>query len=344
MTQLSVHGDSPKMVSKSSSLKALLMRGWRERWPATTWGIRIKTVLPRGVSGDAYNLAELLLSTSLVSPVPNSLILSYLEHALGSQLVSHLSVLQAILNSPMDPERKHRCHGAILNLLEELLKVVYQEDMDRLTELVISIFHVDLEEVTLALLVHVVPSYLMSMEKNLRLTDPHGTLLAKVTVTCIFAILMGNDKKSAVKRSMTPQGVKNFYSQGDEYYPSSKQRKMETADEGSEHEESVLGIAVNEFFKVIQSSVMDSCTVSPQMHFAVRFLEQAALRGRTRAARLIFSRLSNNMIMHLIKVVPDLFTYSLITKLFDLSSSLGRKNAARTLCFLKNVKARNEIC
>ncbi|XP_040568441.1 mediator of RNA polymerase II transcription subunit 24 [Lepeophtheirus salmonis] len=231
-------------------------------------------------------------------------------------------------------------------LIDELLKVVYQEDMDRLTELVISIFHVDLEQCTLSLLLHVVPGYLTSLEKSLRLTDPHGTLLAKVTVTSIFAILMGSDKKSKRKDgSSTPQsssGSKNFYSQGDEFYSSApKQRKIDGDD--SDTEDNILGQAVTDFFKVLQTSVQDTCTITPRMHFAVRFLEQAALRGRSRAARLIFSRLNMNMITHLIKVVPDLFTYSLITKLFDISSTSGRKNMARTLCFLKNVKTRNEI-
>ena len=44
------------------------------------------------------------------------------------------------------------------------------------------------------------------------------------------------------------------------------------------------------------------------------------------------------MVHHLIKTVPDMFSLGFVTQLFDTSSSSGRKNMAKVVCLLKNIK------
>ncbi|XP_054167104.1 mediator of RNA polymerase II transcription subunit 24-like [Oppia nitens] len=84
------------LTSKTSLIKSLLLKGWRERWTDVLWGINIKRVLPRGVSGDVYDLADCILEQALIAPTPNHLFLSYLNHCISSQMVSYGSVLASI--------------------------------------------------------------------------------------------------------------------------------------------------------------------------------------------------------------------------------------------------------
>ena len=65
-------------------------------------------------------------------------------------------------------------------LVKSLLKVSYQDDLNKQTELLKAILHIEIEKTTLALLQYVVPQYLQCKTNREFLTDPRGAALAKV--------------------------------------------------------------------------------------------------------------------------------------------------------------------
>ena len=123
----------------SFKINELLLKSWRERWSEIEWGRSIKRLLPRGVSGDVYDLADCILRQAITGPMPNSLLMIYLNHCLNSRIVSFGAVILAITRVSNPRPQCVNC------LLEFILK--YKYDLYRLLNLFNLILFVDQEEI-----------------------------------------------------------------------------------------------------------------------------------------------------------------------------------------------------
>lgn len=130
-------------TSKTRSIKSLLLQAWRERWTDISWGIHIKSMLPRGVSGDVYDLADCILQQALVGPGPSNLFLSYLMHSLSSRIVSYGAVLSSI--GRYQSFYKPYCILSLLDLLKTFQSRIgchgNEEECIALCKAVVSVTH-----------------------------------------------------------------------------------------------------------------------------------------------------------------------------------------------------------
>lgn len=119
-----MEGSASSINSRSTAIKTILLTAWKNKLSQDEWSAKIKKVLPRGVNGDVYDLADCLLKQALVGPVPNQLFMSYLKHAVQCELVSHGAVLCSISNQSVNVRQTNGSPSRILSItcLIEFLK------------------------------------------------------------------------------------------------------------------------------------------------------------------------------------------------------------------------------
>jgi hypothetical protein len=74
------------------------------------------------------------------------------------------------------------------------------ENMSLNLSLVLAVSHMDLEHITLSLLLHTIPGLLLSADKHVQLTDPKGYTLAKY---CVLAVTSAQTAKSSQKGKLS---------------------------------------------------------------------------------------------------------------------------------------------
>ncbi|MCJ8738140.1 hypothetical protein PDJAM_G00032120 [Pangasius djambal] len=91
------------------------------------------------------------------------------------------------------------------NLVKELLKETRKEWAFRVVELLYSIFCLDLQQITLTLIGHIVPSLLTDPAHWHSLADPPGRALAKLSVWCALSSYSSHHKIHALARQRKRQ-------------------------------------------------------------------------------------------------------------------------------------------
>ena len=77
--------------------------------------------------------------------------------------------------------------------------------------------------------------------------------------------------------------------------------------------------------------------LTPRLEFVMHVLEQAVLLSRD-LSRLVLAAVPVSLVLQLVRVQPRRFSQELVLRLFDTSSSSGRRNLARILCLMRNVQ------
>ncbi|XP_027032729.2 mediator of RNA polymerase II transcription subunit 24 [Tachysurus fulvidraco] len=244
------------------------------------------------------------------------------------------------------------------NLVKELLKETRKEWAFRVVELLYSIFCLDLQQITLTLIGHIVPNLLTDPAHWHSLADPPGRALAKLSVWCALSSFSSHHKIHALVRQRKRQreDIEDYSSLFplDDTQPSKLMRLLSS----NEDEPAVLSspgdrtmssslsasqlhtvnmreplnrVLANLFLLI--SSILSAKTAGPHTQFVQCFIEECVECSEQGSRGSILQFMPFTMVSELVKL-HALAKPKVVLSITDLTLPLGRRVAAKAIAAL----------
>ncbi|KAH0626869.1 hypothetical protein JD844_002140 [Phrynosoma platyrhinos] len=244
------------------------------------------------------------------------------------------------------------------NLVKELLKETRKEHAMRAVELLYSIFCLDMQQLTLTLLGHILPNLLTDSSKWHMLMDPPGKALAKLSVWCASSSYSSHNRAqmSAWQRKRHREDIEDYISLFplDDTQPSKLMRLLSSNEEDTSilssptdrtmssslsasqlHTVSMrdpLNRVLANLFLLI-ASILGAKTAGTHTQFVQWFMEECVdcLEQGSRGSILQFMPFT--MVSELVKA-STMSSPKIVLAITDLSLPLGRRVAAKAIAAL----------
>ncbi|VTJ55268.1 Hypothetical predicted protein [Marmota monax] len=243
------------------------------------------------------------------------------------------------------------------NLIKELLKETRKEHTLRAVELLYSIFCLDMQQVTLVLLGHILPGLLTDSSKWHSLMDPPGTALAKLAVWCALSSYSSHKgQASSRQKKRHREDIEDYISLSplDDMQPSKLMRLLSSNEDDANILSSPTDRSMNSSLSASQlhtvnmrdplnrvlanlflliSSILGSRTAGPHTQFVQWFMEECVdcLEQGSRGSILQFMPFTT--VSELVKV-SAMSSPKVVLAITDLSLPLGRQVAAKAIAAL----------
>ncbi|XP_040856794.1 LOW QUALITY PROTEIN: mediator of RNA polymerase II transcription subunit 24 [Ochotona curzoniae] len=243
------------------------------------------------------------------------------------------------------------------NLIKELLKETRKEHTLRAVELLYSIFCLDMQQVTLVLLGHILPSLLTDSSKWHSLMDPPGTALAKLAVWCALSSYSSHKgQASSRQKKRHREDIEDYSSLFplDDTQPSKLMRLLSSNEDDANILASPTDRSMSSSLSASQlhtvnmrdplnrvlanlflliSSILSARTAGPHTQFVQWFLEECVdcLEQGSRGSILQFMPFTT--VSELVKLSAT-SSPKVVLAITDLSLPLGRQVAAKAIAAL----------